>query len=558
MPRPRRWAETTIGAICRLTNGMVFRSSDWSEGGLPIIRIQNLNAMSAPFNHYDGPVEARFRVTTGDLLFAWSGTPGTSFGAHIWQGPDAVLNQHIFKLDFDRSAIDSDFLCEAINETLEEQEAKSHGGVGLRHITRQAFSSTRIPFPPREEQVRLARLLSRLRARAGEIGKALEEVRRLAAPARLSVLKTAFEGELTREWRVRHKDVEPINALLARVPRPEQPRGGRGATARMIAGKAGISVNVPPIPLPEGWRWVSLHRLARQETGHTPSRRNPNYWGGSIPWLGIKDASASHGGRITRTLQTITPAGLANSAARLLPAATVCLSRTASVGYVTILGVDMATSQDFATWTCSPALLPDYLMYALMSEGSEIRKFGEGSVHTTIYFPEIRALHIRLAPLDEQTEIVRIIRLAFHRIDQLVQVTERSAAKVDHLLRSITALAFTGRLTVQEEGDGSAEEQLAKVRPPALDTSVVEPAAITSRRRKDVIGSLETVLREAQDWLPAQEAFRRCGVGSGAETEVIEQLFAELRVLDQAKKLLAKPILDESGRKIQDQLRLVG
>ena len=67
---------------------------------MPIIRIQNLNDKDASFNFYDGPVDKRFAVERGDLLFAWSGTPGTSFGAHLWSGDSAVLNQHIFKVEF--------------------------------------------------------------------------------------------------------------------------------------------------------------------------------------------------------------------------------------------------------------------------------------------------------------------------------------------------------------------------------------------------------------------------------------------------------------------------
>jgi type I restriction enzyme, S subunit len=93
-----------------------------------------------------------------------------------------------------------------------------------------------------------------------------------------------------------------------------------------------------------GWSWVSLRRIARQETGHTPSRSHPEYWGGDIPWIGIRDAGDHHGRIMQNTLQTVTEEGLANSSARLLPEGTVCLSRTASVGYVTIMGRPMATS----------------------------------------------------------------------------------------------------------------------------------------------------------------------------------------------------------------------
>jgi type I restriction enzyme S subunit len=370
------------------------------------------------------------------------------------------------------------------------------------------------------------------------------------------VLAAAFEGDLTLAWRAQHQQVEPVEALLARVPAPTQAQHGRAATSRVIPGRAGISVNTPESPLPRGWRWVSLLRLARQETGHTPSRRNPEYWGGTIPWLGIKDASAHHGRRVSDTSQKITREGLDNSSARLLPVGTVCLSRTASVGYVTILDAEMATSQDFATWTCGAAILPDYLMYALMSEGPEIRRFGEGTVHTTIYFPEIRAFHIRLAPRDEQLEIVRTIRHAFGRIDQLSEAAEAAVQRLEVLVRRIMAQAFTGGLTSPEPGDGSAAELLARVRPPRPDA--LTPLSAELERRRDVAKSLEQVLQEAEDWLPSQEVFRRCGIGSGADTEAVEALFAELRALDQAKRLLTEPVLDSQGRKVQDLLRLAG
>jgi type I restriction enzyme S subunit len=66
----------------------------------------------------------------------------------------------------------------------------------------------------------------------------------------------------------------------------------------------------------------------------------------------------------------------------------------------------MATSQDFVTWSCRHALDPDFLMNALLAEGAGIRRFGEGSTHTTIYFPEVKAFHVALPPVPEQRRIV--------------------------------------------------------------------------------------------------------------------------------------------------------
>lgn len=239
-------------------------------------------------------------------------------------------------------------------------------------------------------------------------------------------------------------------------------------------------MNAPAGELPWGWEWASLRRLARQETGHTPSRKRPEWWGGDVPWIGIKDANIHHGQVINETLQTTNEDGLANSSARLLPAGTVCLSRTASVGYVTMMGRPMATSQDFATWTCSDALVPEYLMYALMSEGEDIRRFGEGSTHTTIYFPEIRAFHIKLAPLEEQHEIVRKIRVAFVAIDRMTEGAMRAAHLLDRLDERLLAKAFRGELVPQNPDDEPAEAFLTRIR----NARAAAPKAKQNRRKK--------------------------------------------------------------------------
>jgi len=222
---------------------------------------------------------------------------------------------------------------------------------------------------------------------------------------------------------------------------------GRAASDDVISGRCAISVGNPGTALPGGWTRAPLTSVADLGTGHTPSRKHPEYWNGDIPWIGIRDAGAHHGGVINDTLQRINQLGLDNSSARLLPKDTVCLSRTASVGYVIKLGRAMATSQDFVTWSCSEALDPDFLMQALLAEGADIRRFGEGSTHTTIYFPEVKAFHITLPPLPEQQRIVA-------KIDSLTGKSKRARDHLDHIPRlvekykqAVLAAAFRGDLT---------------------------------------------------------------------------------------------------------------
>jgi type I restriction enzyme, S subunit len=192
--------------------------------------------------------------------------------------------------------------------------------------------------------------------------------------------------------------------------------GGRGATTRHIPPKLALAAGMPITSSPPGWRWVPLTELARLESGHTPSRKHPEYWGGSIPWISIQDARDNDGERIDDTIEHVTQSGITNSSARILPTNTVCLSRTASVGYVVVMGRPMATSQDFVNWVCSPALDHNFLKYLFIAEGEDLLRFASGAVHQTIYFPEAKAFHICLPSLSEQHRIVEMLDGAFEGI----------------------------------------------------------------------------------------------------------------------------------------------
>lgn len=172
-------------------------------------------------------------------------------------------------------------------------------------------------------------------------------------------------------------------------------------------------------------RRVQIRKVARLGTGHTPSRAVDAYWDPAectIPWLTLADVWQLRDGTVSvvnETKERISPLGLANSAAVRHPAGTVAFSRTASVGFSCILGTDMATSQDFVTWTCGPRLEPRYLLWVLRGEREEILRRTQGSTHKTIYMPDIEQLTIPLPSLDQQRRIVEHLDVVTARIDEL-------------------------------------------------------------------------------------------------------------------------------------------
>ncbi|MEM9823004.1 MAG: restriction endonuclease subunit S, partial [Bacteroidota bacterium] len=102
---PEDWEVKTISEVCRLVNGRGFKPNEWKKTGLPIIRIQNLNG-SEKFNYYQGSYDKKIEVEKGQLLFAWSGSRGTSFGPNIWNGSKGLLNYHIWKIVVDKNGVD--------------------------------------------------------------------------------------------------------------------------------------------------------------------------------------------------------------------------------------------------------------------------------------------------------------------------------------------------------------------------------------------------------------------------------------------------------------------
>ncbi|MCA9469152.1 MAG: N-6 DNA methylase [Nitrospira sp.] len=153
--RSSRYPLVPIGEICELINGRAFKPEDWKNadsGGIPIVRIQNLNNPESTFNYFTGEVSEKNTINNGELLFSWSGSRGTSFGGHIWRGEKAVLNQHIFKVGFDESRATKMYLLHALNKAVAEVEENLHGGVGLVHITKGNLEKIKIPLPPLEVQ----------------------------------------------------------------------------------------------------------------------------------------------------------------------------------------------------------------------------------------------------------------------------------------------------------------------------------------------------------------------------------------------------------------------
>lgn len=151
------WEYKKLGEVASYINGFAFKPSQWSDTGTPIVRIQNLNNPEVSYNYYDGVLPDKVKIKKGDLLISWS----ASLGAYLWMGDEAYLNQHIFKVQFDKLDIDKMFLKYAVSSKLDVMANLVHGAT-MKHIVKSDFDKTRIPYPPKPTQLSIVSELDKL------------------------------------------------------------------------------------------------------------------------------------------------------------------------------------------------------------------------------------------------------------------------------------------------------------------------------------------------------------------------------------------------------------
>lgn len=145
-----------IGNIAQFINGAPFKPEDWCENGMKIIRIQNLTDPSKPYNKTNRIVDRKYIVTKGDVLVSWSAT----IDVFTWEDEDALLNQHIFKVVFDKSKVDKFYFINALKETINELTKLAHGAT-MKHVVKGDFENHKIPLPALSDQLHIANILTK-------------------------------------------------------------------------------------------------------------------------------------------------------------------------------------------------------------------------------------------------------------------------------------------------------------------------------------------------------------------------------------------------------------
>ena len=379
-------------------------------------------------------------------------------------------------------------------------------GTTFKELSGSAFSRMAVPLPPQEEQVRIVAKLEEL---FSELDKGVENLRTAQQQLKVyrqALLKHAFEGKLTAEWRAQNPDkLESAEALLARIRQEHEARYQQQLTEWQAAqqaweasGKTGSKPAKPKVPkvlpaltaeelselpeLPASWQWVRIGEVFGVYVGATPSRSNQNYWGGVIPWVSSGEVAFC---RIKSTKERITEAGYINTSTEIHPSGTVMLAMIGegkTRGQAAILDVAAAHNQNTAAIRVSESgCAPEFLYFYLCLQYEITRKLGSGNNQKALNKERVSDIRIPFFSLAEQQALVQLVDEKLSVIDQLEHTITTSLQQAEALRQSILKKAFSGQLVPQHPDDEPASVLLERIR---AERDAQQPAPRRGRQPK--------------------------------------------------------------------------
>jgi type I restriction enzyme S subunit len=389
------WQTTKLRHVAEYVNGFAFGPSDWGAEGDPIIRIQNLNEPSKPYNCFAGKIDDKYRVHAGDILISWS----ASLGVYIWEGQDAWLNQHIFKVSLKEDVVDRTFFYYLITSKIAKIAGLTRGST-MKHVTRKTFLDVDMPLPPLYEQQAIAHVL-----------KSAQLVKDL----------------LTREIGLeRERKATLMRQLFTYGNRRE-------VTKQTKIGE-----------MPASWKLLRLAQLCSRITDG--AHRTPTYVVEGVPFLRVADI---HSEKIDwSNVKRIPEEEHRELIKRCKPEfGDILLSKNGTIGKTKL--IDWNT--EFSTFVSLCLLKPKrdlinnvFLTEFLASNGlPQILKRGKKMTVTNLHLVEIKELLIPLPSLEEQNEIAGILEASQAKINVLL----RETALIEELLKTLLDDLMSGRLS---------------------------------------------------------------------------------------------------------------
>jgi type I restriction enzyme S subunit len=309
-------------------------------------------------------------------------------------------------------------------------------GINLPRISPKILNSLPVPLPPLHEQKRITKKVERLLNKIDEAKRLIEEAKETFELRRAAILDKAFRGELGTNNLNEQKiaSIHPDDM----IPQTDYP------------------YQVPP-----NWLWVKSEIIAKWGSGGTPSRRKPEYYQGTIPWLKTGELRDSI---IFDSEEKISEDAIRNSSAKLFPKGSIAIAMYgATIGRIGILGIDAATNQACAVGIPTLLTSTEYMFYYFLANKQRLINKGKGGAQPNISQTIIKAFPFALPPIEEQHRIVKKVKGLLRKLDTEEELIQLLNERLDTLKLSILSKAFRGELGTNDPIEESAVELLKEV-----------------------------------------------------------------------------------------------
>lgn len=354
-------------------------------------------------------------------------------------------------------------------------------GTTVASIEASALASFPLALPPPAEQHRIVAKIEELFSELDKGVESLKTAREQIKVYRQALLKHAFEGKLTAEWRTANRDkLESADALQARIQRERQERHRQQLADWEAGGKSGAKPKPPkPLPplsaeelaalpeLPEGWGWVKTGDLGSLGTGVTPLKsRSDFYNGGSIPWV---TSGALNENFVVEGSGFVTELALKETNLRVYPKHTLLVAlygEGKTRGKCSELLIEATTNQAIAAIVLDETtnVIRSYVKWFFQKNYGDIRLKSSGGVQPNLNLGIIENTAVPICSLAEAQQVVEALESKLSEADQLDQTLAASLQQAEALRQSILKRAFSGKLVPQDPDDEPAADLLARIR----------------------------------------------------------------------------------------------
>lgn len=360
-----------LGDVATYVNGYAFKPSDYSDSGLPIVRIQNLTGNAYRTNRYEGTLPEKFAIQDGDILISWS----ASLGVFEWNQGPAWLNQHIFRVVFNKAMIDKRFFVHQARFLIQKSQNLAHGAT-MKHLTKKVFETLPFLYLGLNNQITIAEQLDALDT---QINRAKRQIR--------------FLDNL--------------------------------AKSRFVEMFGELDTN------PKGFQLTCFDDLGTWTSGGTPSRKNPSYFTGEIDWYSAGELNSLHLGR---SKERISLRAIEESSAKLVPPGSLFVGMYDTAA----LKMGITTKESSSNQACAN-LVPNgivdlaWLYFAIDQLKPSLLAKRSGCRQKNLSLKKIKSFMVPLPDLDSQQGFSRFVA----QVDKSRFIAQQQIEKLQMLYDSL-------------------------------------------------------------------------------------------------------------------------